>query len=94
MLADLIVSRYPFVCCELLLLHLDCLLELLKLEANALEVIWAYLQASERIDSQILVYITRILAALFSKSSKTVQSPHLFALDHYLVHTYVDVCDH
>lgn len=52
--------------------QIDGLLEELGGNPNILEVLWSFLGATNRVDSHVLVHLTRILSALINASSKLV----------------------
>lgn len=54
------------------MLQLDVLIEILQQDPSWMELIWKFMQTNDKIDPQGFVYITRVLAALFAKNSKTV----------------------
>lgn len=70
--------KYPFVCCELLIIQTELLVEAISLDCTFLEQIWVYLQTHEKVDPQILVHITRVLAACLSHNPKIVFSVLLY----------------
>jgi hypothetical protein len=62
------------------MLQLDAVIEILAQDPAWLELIWEFMQTSDRIDPQGFVYITRILAALFAKNSKVVIALRLYTI--------------
>lgn len=64
--------RYPYVCCELVISLAERVSELLASEPGILEVFWTFMQDTPRIDLQVFVHMTRILAALLTSSPRVV----------------------
>lgn len=59
--------------CELLVLISASCIDALATDFGLLEVIWSYLASVPKIESPIMVYITRILSSMLSISPKIVR---------------------
>lgn len=62
------------------MLQLDTIIQILIHDPAWFELIWEFMQTSDKIDPQGFVYITRILAALFAKNSKVVPARLVYAI--------------